>query len=66
MTIFNTKEAADYIGVHTSTLCRWRYDDTLKEGISKPKSIKIGGRVFYKKTDLDTFLGETVKAGVAA
>jgi len=45
-----TEEAANYIGLSKKTLCMWRVQ-------GKPiKFIKLGNRVFYRKSDLDEFI----------
>lgn len=45
-------EAADYLGLKTATLNKWRvYGDG-------PPFIKIGRIIQYRKSDLDAFLNE--------
>jgi hypothetical protein len=44
------EEAAKYIGRAAKTLAQWAV-----QGIG-PKSVKVGGRVFYFKADLDAFI----------
>ena len=49
--ILNTKEAATYLGLSYSTLCRWRMTG---EG---PPFVRAGARrIIYRKTDLDNWL----------
>lgn len=50
------ENAAAYIGVKEKTLAQWK---TQGRG---PRSMKVGGRVFYKQADLDQFIA----AGTAA
>lgn len=45
----NTTEAAQYLGVRPGTLEVWR---SLGKG---PRYIKLGTRVVYESSDLDTF-----------
>jgi len=46
----NTKLSATYLDLKAQTLCNWRH---LRRG---PIYHKIGGRIVYKKSDLDRFL----------
>jgi hypothetical protein len=48
--------AAKYLGVAEQTLANWR---TIGRG---PKSFRLGGRVFYRLTDLQAFVDETMQA----
>lgn len=52
----STKEAAQYLGLAENTLANWR-----STGIG-PRFMRIGGggRIFYKRTDLDTYLQSCV------
>jgi hypothetical protein len=43
-------EAAKYIGRATKTLAQWVVDGR------GPKSVRVGGRVYYFKGDLDRFI----------
>ena len=45
--------AANYLGVASQTLANWH---SLGRG---PKSIKLGGKVFYRLADLQTFIDAT-------
>lgn len=47
------EHAAKYLGVAAQTLANWR---SLGRG---PKSLKLGGKVFYRITDLDAFIAAT-------
>lgn len=46
-----TKEAADYLGMSEGTIENWRYN-----GLSTLPFYKVGGRVYYRKTDIDKWL----------
>lgn len=46
------EEAAEYLRVTTRTLIRWR---NRRVG---PPWLRVGGRVLYRRCDLDTWLGE--------
>jgi len=46
----DTKQAADYYGVSTRLLEKWRVTG------GGPTFIKIGRRVLYRQSDLDDFL----------
>lgn len=43
-------DAARYLGVAEKTMAMWALLD------KGPRSIKVGGRVFYYRADLDTFI----------
>lgn len=43
-------DAARYLGVAEKTLAMWALVD------KGPRSVKVGGRVFYYRVDLDTFI----------
>jgi DNA-binding transcriptional MerR regulator len=55
------QEASEYLNIPSNTLRWWR---TVGTG---PKSYKLGGRVFYDRTDLDQWAGagklETARGG---
>jgi hypothetical protein len=51
----NTAAAADHLGVAPATLAFWRC--SAKEEVPY---LKVGGRVVYRKTDLDQWLSERV------
>lgn len=44
------RDAAKFIGVEARTLANWK-----SQGVG-PRQVKIGGRVFYRLTDLSTFV----------
>ncbi|OBR70628.1 hypothetical protein A7D35_20415 [Xanthomonas arboricola] len=46
--------AAAYLGLTASALEKMRYEGR------GPRYLKIGGRVFYRQTDLDAFLDASV------
>ena len=52
----SNKEAAEYLGVATNTLNVWR---TINRWPDLPY-IKIGNKIFYRKTDVDKFLDARV------
>lgn len=47
---FNTREAAKYSGFEPATLSKWRIRG------KGPAFLKMGGKVFYRKADLDAFI----------
>ena len=49
------KAAAERLGVHVTTVWRWATDGV--NGRKLP-TIRVGGRRFVMRTDLDTFLAE--------
>lgn len=49
-TLLNVKEAAAYLTVHPMTLNRWRHIGT------GPAYSKIGNRVVYRKSMLDSYV----------
>ena len=51
-TLLDTKDAADYLRLKSTTLDRWRCDGT------GPVFYKLGGRCFYRLEDLDAFIRE--------
>lgn len=52
----DTKQAADYIGIHEVTLKNWR---RMNRG---PKFYKVGPRrVRYKKADVEAWLNDTAR-----
>jgi DNA-binding transcriptional MerR regulator len=48
-----TAGAADHLGIAPATLAYWR-----SRGSQAVPYLKIGGRVVYRKDDLDKWLGE--------
>jgi DNA-binding transcriptional MerR regulator len=50
-----TAGAADHLGIAPATLAYWR-----SRGLQAVPYLKIGGRVVYRKTDLDQWLSERV------
>lgn len=55
--IITLKEAAELLGRKPQTLHNWRLCGT------GPKSINLKGRIFYKKSVLDSFIDEQIKKG---
>lgn len=49
---FNTKQAAEYLGLKTGTLNLWR----CTKHSPAPAYLKIGVRVYYLKKDLDAYM----------
>jgi hypothetical protein len=43
-------DAAKYLGLKSKTLAMWSLAG------KGPRSVKVGGRVFYYRTDLDAFI----------
>ena len=52
---FNTAGAANYLGIAPATLAFWR-----SRGSQTVPYLKLGGRVVYRKDDLDNWLSERV------
>jgi len=48
---FNTKQAAEYIGISKNTLNNWRMDRS-----QQIPFLKLGTRVIYRSEDLDKYL----------
>ena len=55
--VFNTKEAAKYLSVSTTTMERMRSD-------YKIPFVRLGGRVVYRRKDLDQFIEDSVVSSV--
>lgn len=55
-TALSPKDAAQYIGVSIATLNRWRYSNGIQLEVIPPHYYKVGGRIFYQRRDLDSFL----------
>ncbi|WP_312916145.1 helix-turn-helix domain-containing protein [Stenotrophomonas sp.] len=51
---FRVPEAAQYLGLGVSTLDKMRMEGR------GPRYLKIGGRVFYRLTDLDAYIEAAV------
>ena len=49
------KEAADRLGVETSTLANWRWSGR------GPRHVKVGGRVRYRLCEIADFLDSQVR-----
>lgn len=50
--LMSLKEVADFLGVSVQTVYQWRYRN---EG---PPGYRIGGRVRYRRADLEVWLEE--------
>lgn len=50
-----TQAAADYLGIRSETLARWR-SERRALGVEQPHFYRIGKKVFYLKSDLNAFL----------
>jgi len=48
--LLTTPQAADYLGLSTHTLNRWRWDGR------GPRFVKLGKSVRYRQGDLDEFI----------
>lgn len=55
--VFNTKQAAEYLGLSTTTLERMRSDYSIP-------FVRLGGRVAYRRKDLDQFVEDRVVSSV--
>jgi len=49
--MFNSREAADYLGISNMTIHRWR-----RSGRPRIRYRLIGGRAYYEQEDLDDYL----------
>ncbi len=54
-TTFTTEQAAEYVGLSSNTLNRWRYTG------DGPRYLKLGRAVRYRQADLDAWLDERVR-----
>lgn len=52
--LLNIEQASKYIQLSTATLARMRKDN------SGPAFVKMGARVLYRKTDLDSFIASKI------
>lgn len=55
--VFNTREASRYLGLSTTTLERMRSDYSIP-------FVRLGGRVAYRRKDLDQFINDRVVSSV--
>ena len=51
------EDAARYLGLQPKTLAMWTMQG------KGPKSVRVGGRIFYFKTDLDAFINDGRSGG---
>ena len=56
----SVKDAADYLGVATSTIYRWVSNDSTR----RPNHLRLGGRIYFRVSELNNYLGNVVKEGV--
>ena len=52
--LLNVHDAADYLGIHRSTLDHWR----IEWPVRGPAFTRVGHQVRYRKSDLDRYLDE--------
>ena len=55
--MMNAEIAAQYLSISAQTLHNWRHKE------KGPIYIKIGGRIIYKKKDLDLYIKENTRYG---
>lgn len=51
------EDAARYLGLQSKTLAMWTMQG------KGPKSVRVGGRIFYFKADLDAFISDGRSGG---
>ena len=51
--LLTTKEAATFLHLHPTTLHSWR-----RKPVKQPRFHKVGGRYYYKISDLEQFINE--------
>ncbi|MEO6118600.1 MAG: helix-turn-helix domain-containing protein [Methylotenera sp.] len=56
--LLNRSEAAAYLGIKTETLAVWACNKRYKLAY-----IKIGSRVLYRQSDLDSFIASNLVGG---
>lgn len=62
-TMRSTKEAAEYIGVSSSTMRFWRH---IADGTG-PKSFRVGKKlVYYAQEDLDEWMNDQYESSVSS
>ena len=54
--LLTLEEAAAYLKLASGTLYNWRHIGT------GPKAVKVGSRIRYRQTDLDSWIDETTDA----
>lgn len=59
MSLLNTRQAAEFLGVQYNTLNAWRY---LKRG---PKFVKLGALVRYDEAELNAYIAERTRTGTS-
>ncbi|MDR3354128.1 MAG: helix-turn-helix domain-containing protein [Synergistaceae bacterium] len=56
--LMTTKEAAEYTKIGESTLAAYRTTGVIGDRTPAPAFIKVGGSVFYEKSELDRWIKE--------
>lgn len=59
--LLTTRQAAEFLNIHQNTLSNWR-----STGMYDLKYLKIGGRVYYRKTDLEAWIESRERTQVQA
>jgi len=54
--LLDERDAAKYLGVSVSYLRKGRCQGTLRHETPPPPHVKIGGRVYYRISDLDKWI----------
>lgn len=50
MTLLNENKTAEFLGLSTATLRKWRWEG------KEPRFIKLGRRVVYRMSDIEAYL----------
>ena len=50
MTLLNEEKTAEFLGLSTATLRKWRWEG------KEPRFIKLGRRVVYRMSDIEAYL----------
>lgn len=56
--LLTDKKAAAYLGVSVSYLRKSRSDGAIKGRTPPPPFVRVGGRVYYRLSDLDTWVAK--------
>ncbi|MDR1515354.1 MAG: helix-turn-helix domain-containing protein [Synergistaceae bacterium] len=56
--LLTEKSACEYLGVSSSFLRKGRSEGQHGKRANTPLYIRLGGRIFYRRTDLDRWLAE--------
>ncbi|TIX48845.1 helix-turn-helix transcriptional regulator [Alteraurantiacibacter aquimixticola] len=54
--LLNTRDAADYLGLSSSTLEHWRTTEPMRG----PAFVRLGHQVRYRQSDLDEYVNSSV------